>query len=41
MSNPVDEKLYNKLKEKIWKKYPKQSAYRSGILVKTYKKEFY
>jgi hypothetical protein len=40
MSNLVDEKLYNKLKEKIWKKYPKHSAYRSGILVKTYKKEF-
>ena len=31
--------LYKKIKKKIYKKYPKHSAYRSGILVKTYKKK--
>ena len=38
MNKPVDIKLYNKTKKKIYKKIPKHSAYRSGILVKTYKK---
>ena len=37
---PRDLKLYNKTKKKIYKKYPKHSAYRSGILVKTYKKTY-
>ena len=37
---PVDIKLYNKTKKQIYKKYPKHSAYRSGILVKTYKINF-
>ena len=37
---PVDIKLYNKVKKTIYKKYPKHSAYRSGILVKTYKINF-
>ena len=37
---PKDIKLYNKTKKIIYKKYPKHSAYRSGILVKTYKKIF-
>lgn len=37
---PVDIKLYNKVKKTIYKKYPKHSAYRSGILVKNYKKQF-
>jgi hypothetical protein len=40
MAKPVDEKLYNKTKLDIFKKYPKLSAYRSGILVKKYKKLF-
>ena len=40
MSIPTDKKLYNKIKKNIYKKYPKHSAYRSGILVKTYKKKF-
>ena len=40
MNRPVDIKLYNKTKKIIYKKYPKHSAYRSGILVKTYKKKF-
>ena len=38
---PSDIKLYNKTKKNIYKKIPKHSAYRSGILVKTYKKDFY
>ena len=37
---PVDQKLYNRTKKRIYKKYPKHSAYRSGILVKSYKKSF-
>lgn len=39
-SKPSDTNLYNKIKKNLWIKYPKHSAYRSGILVKTYKKEF-
>ena len=37
---PSDIKLYNKTKKQIYKKIPKHSAYRSGILVQTYKKKF-
>jgi hypothetical protein len=37
---PIDIKLYNKTKKKIYKRIPKHSAYRSGILVQTYKKNF-
>ena len=37
---PTDQSLYNKIKKEIYKKYPKHSAYRSGILVQTYKKRF-
>ena len=40
MPTPKDTKLYNTTKKNIYKKYPKHSAYRSGILVKTYKKLF-
>ena len=39
MPKPRDINLYNKVK-KVYKKIPKHSAYRSGILVQTYKKEF-
>lgn len=39
MSEPVDKKLYEKIKKEIHAKY-KPSAYRSGHLVKRYKKEF-
>ena len=37
---PSDTKLYNKTKKQIYKRIPKHSAYRSGILVQTYKKKF-
>ena len=37
---PSDQKLYNKTKKKLYKNIPKHSAYRSGLLVKTYKKNF-
>ena len=38
MSEPSDKKLYGKVKEDIYKKnYPKHSAYRSSLLVKSYK----
>ena len=40
MNEPADLKLYNKIKKKIYRDNPKHSAYRSGLLVKTYKKEF-
>ena len=40
MPLPNDEKLYNKTKKYIYKKYPKHSAYRSGLLVQEYKKRF-
>jgi len=40
MPTPTDKKLYNKTQKKIYKKYPKHSAYRSGLLVKAYKKAF-
>ena len=40
--NPLtkDKQLYEKIKKQIYKKIPKHSAYRSGILVKKYKEEF-
>ena len=37
---PSDSKLYNKIKKRIYKKNPIHSAYRSGLLVKTYKKQY-
>jgi hypothetical protein len=37
---PTDPKLYQKVKDEIYIKYPNHSAYRSGLLVKTYKKRF-
>jgi hypothetical protein len=40
MPTPTDEPLYAKTKKSVYKKHPKHSAYRSGILVKTYKKRF-
>jgi hypothetical protein len=40
MSIPNDKKLYNRTKKQVYKKHPKHSAYRSGILVKTYKAKF-
>ena len=38
---PVDKKLYDKVKKYMYKKMPKHSAYRSGLIVKEYKKQFY
>ena len=40
MSEPADSKLYNKVKKRIYKDIPKHSAYRSGLIVKTYKEQF-
>ena len=37
---PVDCNLYKKTKKHIYNKYPKHSAYRSGLLVQKYKKDF-
>ena len=38
---PKDQNLYNKTKAQIYKKHPKHSAYRSGLLVKAYKKKYH
>jgi hypothetical protein len=37
---PVDSQLYSQVKNDIYRKYPKHSAYRSGLLVQAYKKSF-
>ena len=37
---PRDPQLYNKTKKQIYNKIKKHSAYRSGLLVQTYKKKF-
>ena len=37
---PRDMKLYEKIKAAVYKDIPKHSAYRSGIVVKKYKKTF-
>ena len=37
---PTDPVLYEKVKKQIYKKYPVHSAYRSGLLVKEYKKQY-
>ena len=37
MSEPSNKKLYDKVKEEIYTKYAKHSAYRSSLLVKSYK----
>lgn len=37
MSQPNDMTLYNKVKREIYNKMPENSAYRSGLIVKTYK----
>ena len=38
MPKPTNQKLYDKVKAEIKKKVPKHSAYRSGLIVKEYKK---
>jgi hypothetical protein len=40
MPEPVDVKLYDMIKKRIYKEQPKHSAYRSGKVVKEYKKKF-
>lgn len=40
-NTPSDKTLYDKVKDEIYNKYPKHSAYRSGLLVKRYKEEFF
>ncbi len=41
MPTPRDITLYKKIKKKIYKKYKKHSAYRSGHLVREYKEAYY
>ena len=38
MPEPKNKKLYEEVKDDIYKKYPKHSAYRSGLLVQEYKR---
>ncbi len=40
MPVPVDKQLYKKVKAKVYTRIPKHSAYRSGVLVQEYKREF-
>ena len=40
MSKPLDTKLYERVKKKIYNDMPINSAYRSGLIVKTYKEKF-
>tara|TARA_Y100001970_G_scaffold196195_1_gene238562 strand:- start:191 stop:901 length:711 start_codon:yes stop_codon:yes gene_type:complete len=40
MPEPVDQKMYNRIKKQVKKDIPKHSAYRSGIIVQKYKKAF-
>lgn len=37
MPEPTNKKLYDRIKAKVYKRIPKHSAYRSGIVVKEYK----
>lgn len=38
MPTPTNKKLYEEVKAEIFAKYPKPSAYRSGLLVQEYKR---
>ena len=38
MSIPANKQLYEQVKKEIYEKHPKHSAYRSGLLVREYKK---
>ena len=38
MSIPTNKTLYEEVKKEIYAKYPKHSAYRSGLLVQEYKR---
>jgi len=40
MAVPADKKLYNNVKKRVYNKIKKHSAYRSGTVVKSYKKAF-
>ena len=40
MSKPADKSLYDRIKKRVYKRIPKHSAYRSGIIVKEYKEAF-
>ncbi len=40
MSKPNDQKMYDRIKKRIYKNNPKNSAYRSGLIVKEYKAAF-
>ena len=40
MSEPKDKSLYEKVKKSVFKRIPVNSAYRSGVLVQEYKKEY-
>ena len=40
VNKPKDQKLYDRVKAKVYKEMPKHSAYRSGQLVKKYKEAY-
>ncbi len=40
MGAPADGRLYDAVKQRVYKEIPKHSAYRSGLLVQEYKRAF-
>ena len=38
MATPINKELYEQVKKEVYAKYPKHSAYRSGLLVQEYKR---
>ena len=40
MPTPRNKSLYNKVKQQVYREIPKHSAYRSGIVVQKYKRQF-
>lgn len=40
MSQPSDPQLYERVKRSIYRKHPKHSAYRSGLVVQAYKRSY-
>lgn len=38
-AKPINQELYNKIKDEVYKKYPKHSLFRSALIVKKYLKE--
>jgi hypothetical protein len=40
MTQPSDPRLYERVKRSVYRQHPRHSAYRSGLVVQTYKRAF-